>query len=794
MSAKALLSASVSAPPAVYVEDVFSTYLYTGNGSTQTITNGIALGDNVVNYLTGKTITNIGSAITLGSLSNVNDGILETTNGTNYAFTSGTLDIYVDMGAGFAATGYLIAPQGTTNSAVYNTIDGFIVKASNDASTWTTIQTFSGYDSTYPAWNAGSFRPFTFSNTTAYRYWRLQSTDGSNDSISEWALLNNSPGIGKGGLIYYKQRDGSWFPTMVDTVRGLNNRSFTHLTDPGDTGGNFTALSNGYQINDGNAIQNGIGLKYASWTFRKAEKFFDVVTFTAAAGAYSATVNHSLGSTPGCIIVKCTSSGGAVGDWNVWHRSLASDKALVLNSSSAQNAPGTNWITANSTSFSVNGSLPTDNATYVAYLFAHDAGGFGDAGTDSVVSCGSYTGNGSTSGPTVDLGWEPQWLLIKRASAGTGGWFLLDSMRGIATGSADASLQAESANAENTANDRLSLTSTGFQLTTTSSFFNNSGDTYIYIAIRRGPMKTPESGTEVFATVAASGSTGTSRSIGFPSDFLWARRRDFAYAPVVVDRLRGYSATSGGSQPALETTNTGAENPFTTAVVYDVWNDTVKDGAVLGSTSSALWYHFRRAPGFFDVVAYTGTSASITVNHNLGVTPELIIGKCRSAVFPWIVYHQFLGTGAYIALNTDAARSLVSLVSAVSATSFTGEANAMSYSGNTHVAYLFATLAGISKVGSYTGTGTTLSIDCGFTAGARFVLIKRTDSTGDWYVWDTARGIISGNDPYLLLNSTAAEVTNTDYIDPLSSGFQVSSTAPAAINASGGTYIFLAIA
>jgi hypothetical protein len=61
--------------------------------------------------------------------------------------------------------------------------------------------------------------------------------------------------------------------------------------------------------------------------------------------------------------------------------------------------------------------------------------------------------------------------------------------------------------------------------------------------------------------------------------------------------------------------------------------------------------------------------------------------------------------------------------------------------------------AGVSKVGSYTGTGTTLSIDCGFTAGARFILIKRTDSTGDWYVWDTARGIIAGNDPYLLLNS-----------------------------------------
>jgi hypothetical protein len=115
-------------------------------------------------------------------------------------------------------------------------------------------------------------------------------------------------------------------------------------------------------------------------------------------------------------------------------------------------------------------------------------------------------------------------------------------------------------------------------------------------------------------------------------------------------------------------------------------------------------------------------------------------------------------------------------------------------SPQTYVAYLFATCAGVSKVGSYTGTGTTQTINCGFTAGARFVLIKRTDSTGDWYVWDSARGIVAGNDPYLLFNSVAAEVTNTDYIDTAATGFEISSTAPAAINANGGSFVFLAIA
>ena len=112
----------------------------------------------------------------------------------------------------------------------------------------------------------------------------------------------------------------------------------------------------------------------------------------------------------------------------------------------------------------------------------------------------------------------------------------------------------------------------------------------------------------------------------------------------------------------------------------------------------------------------------------------------------------------------------------------------------TYVAYLFATCPGVSKVGSYTGTGAAQNINCGFSASARYVLIKRTDSTGDWYVYDSARGISSGNDPYLLMNSSAAEVTGTNYVDTFASGFALTATAPAALNANGGSYIFLAIA
>ena len=103
-------------------------------------------------------------------------------------------------------------------------------------------------------------------------------------------------------------------------------------------------------------------------------------------------------------------------------------------------------------------------------------------------------------------------------------------------------------------------------------------------------------------------------------------------------------------------------------------------------------------------------------------------------------------------------------------------------------------MPGISKVGSYTGNGSSQTINCAFTTGARFVLIKRTDNSGDWYVWDTARGIVSGNDPRISLNAETAEVTSDDTIDPDSTGFIVNQVAATNVNVNAATYIYLAIA
>jgi hypothetical protein len=166
----------------------------------------------------------------------------------------------------------------------------------------------------------------------------------------------------------------------------------------------------------------------------------------------------------------------------------------------------------------------------------------------------------------------------------------------------------------------------------------------------------------------------------------------------------------------------------------------------------------------------------------------------------WWVYHSGLDATApenyNLLLNKTNAKSGVTGAWANTAptdTAFFLDQSPVNASGGDFIAYLFASLPGISKVGSYTGTGSAQTIDCGFTTGARFVLIKCTNDAENWIVFDSERGIVSGNDPYLSLNTTDAEITSSDFIDPVSSGFAVN-TNFGEVNNSSNTYIFYAIA
>ena len=627
------------------------------------------------------------------------------------------------------------------------------------------------------------------------------------DVFSTWLYTGNAGsqtitnGInlsGQGGMIWIKRRDGANDHILQDTSRGVNNYLVSNSTaaQTNTPSINFGFASNGFSQNNAINALNQSGFTYASWTFREAPNFFDVVTYTG--NSTNRTIAHNLGSVPGCIIVKQTSAAGT--NWRVYHRGLTSAAYTIqLNQTNAESSQPSIWNSTapTSTEFSVGTDISVNDTgqSYVAYLFAHDTASTG------IIQCGSYTGNGyAGSVPnTVTLGWEPQWVMVKKSSSGVApsDWFMFDNMRGMPVASAQTQfLSANTSGSEIADVTTIQPTSTGFQLVRNYSGTNANGETYVYIAIRRGPMKTPTLGTSVFAptTVASSVSAGTVITTNLNTDlqFGFVRAGSGAYW---ADRLRGVSSTDTNGGQQLLSYNSNAE---TTSNITRYWQNTGFTLPTSWAGSDLIFYNFRRAPGFFDEVCYTGTGANLTLNHNLGVVPELMIVKGRSGATAWQAYSANLTNTEYLVLNATAAKATGATrwnSTTPSATTFTvGTASEVNTSAATYVAYLFASCPGVSKVGSYTGTGALQTINCAFTTGARYVLIKRTDSTGDWYVWDSARGISSGNDPYLLLNSTAAETTGTNYVDTDTTGFKVTAAAPAGINANGGSYIFLAIA
>jgi len=308
----------------------------------------------------------------------------------------------------------------------------------------------------------------------------------------------------------------------------------------------------------------------------------------------------------------------------------------------------------------------------------------------------------------------------------------------------------------------------------------------------------------VFSANATSAATGTAITTSFPVDLqVWsARASSLALNRSFIDRLRGAGTlTTDSNSPYLLSPSTAAE-----ATDYGntrAWSNTGFSIAdVFGGINSIYW-NFGRAPSFFDEVCYTGNgAANRAVTHGLGVAPQFMIVKLRSGSGNWWVYSNSLAVPSYLLLDTNGAvNSLGSpetvFPSAATATNFYVDGATYTNtngSGATYVAYLFASCPGVSKVGSYTGTGATQVINCGFTGGARFVLIKSTSTTGDWYVWDSARGIVAGNDPYLELNTVNAEVTGTDWVDTAASGFELSNSGGNLANSNGVSYIFLAIA
>lgn len=592
--------------------------------------------------------------------------------------------------------------------------------------------------------------------------------------------VNTNIDMTKGYMLWTNGRSGATDHAIYDSARGVTFDLASNLTSAQTTQstGLKSVSGTGHTIGSLKKMNTNTAT-YVDWVFRKSPKFFDVVTYTGN-GASNRALSHQLNADVGMVMVKATS---ATGDWWVFHRSATGD--LVLNTTAAQTASKANIPSATSSTFTVNGSANSNGVTYVAYLWAHDPS------TEGIIQCGSFTTDGSGNA-TVNLGWEPQFSMVK-ASSTTSDWIMLDSMRGWNMSANDATLLANTGGAETVATERGNPTATGF-------YFKGgaASKTYIYLAICR-PNKPPITGTQVYNAIArtGTGAAATVTGVGFAPDLLInaERSRVNDANTYVRDRLRGIPAN-------LMSHLANAETSVTRDLVSWGMDGVSVDGAVNGSTNqSGLTYinwFFRRAKGFFDVVCDSGTGGAHGITHSLSVAPEFIIRKSRSGATQWECWHSALAATEKLVLNATAAKVTDATAwnsTLPTSTQFTvGTGVNVNTNAATYVTYLFATLAGISKVGSYTGNGTSQTINCGFATGARFILIKRTDAAGDWYVWDSVRGIIAANDPHLSLNTNAAEVTTDDSVDPEASGFIVNQNTATNINVNGGQYIFFAIA
>jgi hypothetical protein len=314
-----------------------------------------------------------------------------------------------------------------------------------------------------------------------------------------------------------------------------------------------------------------------------------------------------------------------------------------------------------------------------------------------------------------------------------------------------------------------------------------------------------------------SGNSTSGRDItgyGFAPDFAWVKNRTTARNHQLYDTVRG-------ANKGLQSNTTNAEDTSTTNITafisdgFTVGNDNNVNstgdtfvgwgwnagGSNATNTSGTITSTVRaNTTAGFSIVTWTGNGTNATVGHGLGAVPSMIIVKRRdTGASGWSVYFTTLAAGNILSLQSTAA-------STSSPTRFTttlptstvfsiGTDSDLNANGGTYVAYCFAAVAGYSAFGSYAGNGSTDGpfIYLGFRP--RWVMIKRTDSTNNWVMYDTSRDTYNA-----IVNTLAADSANSEStfgsgynIDFLSNGFKPRNTTGAQ-NASGGTYIYAAFA
>jgi len=348
-----------------------------------------------------------------------------------------------------------------------------------------------------------------------------------------------------------------------------------------------------------------------------------------------------------------------------------------------------------------------------------------------------------------------------------------------------------------------------------------------FVALNTYNLPTPSisNGANYFAatTYTGNGSTqnilnsaNTTTGVSFKPDLVWVKARSTTYDNQLTDSVRGANyelqSNSTGAQTNYGLISAFNSNGFTVytngtylasnanGTTYVGWQWQAGAGSSSSNTNGSITSTVSvNATAGFSVVSYTGTGANATVGHGLGVAPSFIITKVRSASgADWGVYHSAIGATQYLLLDTTAAAAssanFWNNTAPTSSVFSVGVGGSTNNSGNTMIAYCWSAVAGFSKFGSYTGNGSTdgTFVYTGFRP--RYIMIKRTDNVGDWWILDTSRDTYNVMNNELFADTSGAEAGGNagGTIDFLSNGFKLRCTTQP--NTSSGTFVYACFA
>jgi hypothetical protein len=323
--------------------------------------------------------------------------------------------------------------------------------------------------------------------------------------------------------------------------------------------------------------------------------------------------------------------------------------------------------------------------------------------------------------------------------------------------------------------------------------------------------------SEHFNTITYTGTDADNRAItgvGFAPDFAWFKRRNSATNHGLFDVVRGANKRLSSNLTDDELSDDNALMSFdsdgytvssdgTTNAggTYVAWNWKGGGTAVSNTAGSITSSVSANTDAGFSIVSYTGNgSDGATVGHGLSQAPDMIISKRRNSTYGWLVYARPMGITKYMALDLtmaeDGPSTYWNSTEHTSSVFSTVDSQYINTSGGTYIAYCFHSVDGYSKVGSYTGNGSTdgTFVYTGFRPA--MIIAKRSTSIEDWQIIDTTRASYNVADIRLNPNNSNAEVSNTnggDRLDILSNGFKGRDPA-GQWNASGSTYIYIAFA